>query len=147
MHQQDRGNVLGRSHRVEGNGDPDVVGIGIGAGHGSHSRFGNGPSEKEETQQAVQEAHRGSRQKGQRGVDAERGPYVAPGHHGEEQRRVGDVEGGAGQSSLHFRGEQFAPDGQVAHGNDCRNDEDAGDDAAHPAPFRIGNRSRLERFP
>ncbi len=127
--------MLGGPHGVEGHGDADVVGVGIAAGHGADGGLGDGPPEEQEAEQAIQKPHGRRGQQRQRGVRAERGPDVTAGHHGEQQRGVGDVEGRAGEGALDLGPEDPQPGGEIADGDDSGDNQDSGDNAAQNWPF------------
>ncbi len=128
--------MLGGSHRVQRNRDSDVVGVGIAAGHGTHCRLRDGAPEEQETQQAIEKPpHRRCGKQGKRGVDTEGCTDIASGHNGEEQRGISDVESGTGEGTLDIRGQHLEPGRKISHCDDRSDDEDAGDNAAHPAPF------------
>lgn len=65
----------------------------------------------------MEKPHNGCGEQRQRGIGSKGGPDIAAGHHREEEGRVGDVEGGAGQCSLDFRTQDLQPGGKVTDGN------------------------------
>ncbi|MCY1238561.1 hypothetical protein D9M72_513050 [compost metagenome] len=122
--------MLHRAHCIQGNRNADVVRVGVAAGHGAHGGLGCRPPEKQETGHAVKKPHDRCREQRQRGVRSEGRPDIAAGHHGEQERRVGDVIGGSGQRALDFRSQNPEAGGEIAHGNHSGDDEYSGDNPA-----------------